>query len=130
MQFGKQFDTLWNEVIKPVAHQAGFEAVRGDNIYGPGVILRDIIRRIVESDMIIAEITPSNANVFYELGYSHAVGKPAILLANRDDLAKLPFDISGYRVVYYSDTIGGKSDVETALRKHLDAVRLGQDSTA
>lgn len=130
MQFGKQFDILWNEVIKPVTQKARFEAVRADNIYGPGVILHDIIRQIVDSDVIIAEITPSNANVFYELGYAHAVGKPAILLANKDDLEKLPFDISGYRVVYYSDTIGGRSDVETALRMHLEAVRLGQNSTA
>jgi Nucleoside 2-deoxyribosyltransferase len=127
MQFGKEYDVFWKEVIVPVARKAGFEAVRADDIYGPGVILQDIIRQIVECDVIIAEITPTNANVFYELGYAHALGKPTILLANRA-LERLPFDISGYRVVYYSDTIGGKSDVESALCKHLNAVRLGQTS--
>ncbi|HEY3929855.1 MAG TPA: hypothetical protein VGL89_15900 [Candidatus Koribacter sp.] len=71
------------------------------------------------------EITPVNANVFYELGYAHAIGKPTILLAN-GNLEKLPFDISGYRVVYYSDTIGGKSDIEATLLKHLKSVQLGQ----
>jgi hypothetical protein len=127
MQFGGQYDVFWKEVIVPVARKAGFEAVRADNIYGPGVILKDIIRQIVESDVIMAEITPTNANVFYELGYAHALGKPTILLADKA-MAKLPFDISGYRVVYYSDTIGGKSDIESALCKHLEAVRLGQTS--
>jgi nucleoside 2-deoxyribosyltransferase len=70
--------------------------------------------------MIIAEITPPNQNVFYELGYVHALRKPTILLADRDK--QLPFDISGYRCLFYENTIGGKAKVEEGLRKHLDAI--------
>jgi hypothetical protein len=125
MQFGKPYDVYWEEVIRPIAREAGFEPVRADDIYGPGAILQDIIRQILDSDVIIAEITPSNANVFYELGYAHALGKPTILLAN-GNLEKLPFDVSGYRVVYYSDSIGGKGDIESALLKHLKSIQVGQ----
>jgi hypothetical protein len=51
------------------------------------------------------------------LGYAHALRKPTILLADRDK--QLPFDISGYRCLFYENTIGGKAKVEEGLRKHL-----------
>jgi hypothetical protein len=124
MQFGEPYDTLYREVIKPVSEKLGFKAFRGDDVFKPGVILQDIRRGIVDSDVIIAEITPVNANVFYELGYAHALEKPTILLANRNT-DKLPFDISGYRVIFYDDTIGGKRNVETTLTRHLENIRMG-----
>jgi nucleoside 2-deoxyribosyltransferase len=86
--------------------------------------LQDIVRSIKESDVIIADITPVNANVFYELGYAHAMNKPTILLANRK-IEKLPFDVSGYRVIFYDDTIRGRRDIEESLEKHLENVIKG-----
>jgi hypothetical protein len=94
-------------------------------VFRPGVILQDITRSIVESDVIVADITPTNPNVFYELGYAHALQKPTILLANRQ-LEKLPFDIGGYRVIFYDDTIGGKREIENTLEKHLESIRRGR----
>jgi len=63
---------------------------------------------IERAAVVIAEITPRNPNVFYEVGYAHALGKPTILLARRG--SELPFDIRSYRVVFYDDTIGGKPE--------------------
>jgi hypothetical protein len=117
MQFGEPFDSFYREVIIPVADRVKLDAVRGDDIYGPGVILTDIIRQIEEADVVIAEITPTNANVFYEVGYAHALHKPVVLLAERR--TALPFDLHQYRCILYDDTIAGKSDVEEALEKHL-----------
>jgi len=125
MQFGVPYDTLYQEVIQPVSRKAGFRVLRGDDVFRPGVILQDIIHSIVESDVIVADITPTNPNVFYELGYAHALQKPTILLANRQ-LEKLPFDISGYRVIFYDDTIGGKREIENTLEKHLESIRRGR----
>jgi hypothetical protein len=121
MEFQEPYDSLYSEVILPVAEQMGLEAYRADEVYRPGIILQDIIRGIIEAEVIIAEITPPNANVFYELGYSHAIGKPTILLAEKTD-KKLPFDISGYRCIFYDNTIRGKKDVENQLRKHLASI--------
>lgn len=125
MQFGEPYDTLYREVIQPVSHEMGFKAVRGDDVFRPGIILQDIWWDIVSSDVIIAEITPANPNVFYELGLAHALGKQTVLLANRQ-IDKLPFDVSGYRVIFYDDTIGGKRDVERTLRLHLQNIREGR----
>ena len=123
MQFTEQFNELYDEVIRPVCAGNGVNAFRASDIYRPGVILQDIQQNLDESYVVIAEITTRNANVFYELGYSHALRKPVILLAERG--TELPFDISGYRVIFYDNTIGGKSSVEADLRRHLDSI-LGQ----
>lgn len=58
--------------------------------------------------------------MYYELGYAHALDKPTILLAERGK--KPPFDISGYRHLFYDNTIAGKTRVEDDLRKHITAI--------
>ena len=124
MQFGEPFDTIYREVIKPGGEKRGVEVFRIDEIARPGIIFEDIKRQIEESKAVIAEITAPNQNVFYELGYAHALKKPTILLARRDK--ELPFDIRSYRVIFYDDSIGGKPEVERALDKHLRAVLQDQ----
>ena len=117
MQFTEQFNELFDEVILPVCESLEITANRASDIYRPGAILQDIHQQLDESYVVIAEITTRNANVFYELGYSHALRKPVILLAERG--TDLPFDVSGYRVIFYDNTIGGKSAVEADLRRYL-----------
>lgn len=123
MQFTEPFDSLYAEVIRPVCEELHFDAYRADDVFRPGLILQDIIAGLVESDVIIAEITPTNANVFYELGYAHARNTPTVLLARRN--GTLPFDISGHRVIFYDDSIRGKPEVEAALRRHLSSILGG-----
>ncbi len=119
MEYREPFDTFYREVIEPQAKKR-YDVVRIDEKSGLGVIFQDMQREIGRADVVIAEITPANPNVFYELGYAQALGKPTILLAQRG--GKLPFDIASYRVVFYDDSIGGKSRVEEDLAKHLDAI--------
>ena len=123
MQFTDQFNDLHQQVIRPVCGELGIEAYRASDIYRPGVIFQDILQGLDESSVVIADVTPPNPNVFYELGYSHALKKPVILLAERE--TPLPFDVSGFRVIFYDNTIGGKSAVEADLRRHLTGI-LGE----
>lgn len=117
MQFGEPYDALYEGVIKPVAAQMGLDAYRSDDVYRPGIILQDIVRGLVEAEVVVAEITPPNPNVFYEVGYAHAMDKTTILLAERGN--QLPFDIRSYRCIFYDNTIRGKEGVENHLRQHL-----------
>lgn len=119
MEYGEPFETLYEEVIRPRTEK-DFIVVNMKEKAGPGVIFQDMQREIAQADVVIAEVTPANPNVYYELGYAHALGKPTVLLAQRG--RELPFDISSFRVVFYDDTIGG-TGVEDALSKHLDAIR-------
>ena len=120
MQFGSPYDELFDEVIGPVCRRLDVKAFRASDIYRPSVILQDIIQGLADSEVVVAEITPTNANVFYELGYAHALGKPVILLA--EEGTRLPFDLSGYRVIFYKDAIRGKSGLEADLYQHLSNI--------
>jgi hypothetical protein len=120
MQFGEPYDTIYRAVIRPKAQALGFEIVRIDEVNRPGIIFQDIQRKIEDAKVVIAEITAPNQNVYYEVGYAHALNKPTILLAQRGK--ELPFDIRSYRVIFYDDSIGGKPLVEKTLREHLQAI--------
>jgi hypothetical protein len=122
MQLSQPYQDLYTDVITKVVEDKKYNlrAYHAGDVFGPGVILDDIVSGINGAKIIIAEITPPNQNVFYELGYAHALKKPTILLAERGK--PLPFDISGYRCLFYDNTIGGKAKVEEGLRKHLDAI--------
>lgn len=63
-------------------------------------ILQDIVEGIHKADVIIADLTGLNANVFYELGLAHAMNKKVIIITQ--DLGELPFDIKSYRANEYS----------------------------
>ena len=121
IQFTDEYNVLYNEVIKPVVEEYGYDCERADETYTTNPILQDIIQSIQESSIVIADITPNNPNVFYEVGYSHAIGKPTILLCDKKR-EKLPFDVSSFRTLFYENSIGGKSAVEKNLKRYLDNV--------
>lgn len=121
-QFGEDYDTLYNEVIQPICDRLQYIPIRADEILSPSVILSDIIISIVNSAVIIADITPDNPNVFYEVGYAHALNKPTILLCEKSQRERLPFDVSGFRTIFYDNSIGGKRQVEEKLERFLQNV--------
>lgn len=122
MQFTEEYNSLYTEVIRPTCEDFGYECVRADDIYNNGSIIEDIVQSIRESSLVIADVTPDNPNVFYEVGFAHGIQKPTILLSDRKR-EKLPFDVSGVRTLFYDNSIGGKSTIEDRLRKHLEKLR-------
>jgi hypothetical protein len=120
MQFSPpEYEELFNDVISPVCDGMGLEAFRASQTYAPGLVIGDIQRQIRESRVVIAEITPMNANVYYEVGYADAIGKPVILIADGGKLEQLPFDVRAFRTIFYENTIGGKTKVEKTLTEFL-----------
>jgi hypothetical protein len=120
MQFSTEYEDLYKHVVKEICKDYEVKVLRADEVSGPGLVIGDIVREISGSQLIIADITPVNANVYFEVGYAMALGKPTILLAKKD--TKLPFDVAGFRVLFYEDTIGGKNRLEDGLRRHLTAI--------
>jgi hypothetical protein len=121
MQFTPPYNDLYNDVISKICEQEyKIKPVRSDEIYGPGIIIGDIEKQIIESKFVIAEITPANPNVYYEVGFARALRKPTILIAEKG--TELPFDVSPFRVLFYENSISGKKNIEDALRKHLKAI--------
>jgi hypothetical protein len=125
MPFSEPFDSLYRDVIMPIAKSCGFEIIRIDEVPGPGIILNDIQQQIQRANVVVAEISTPNPNVFYELGYAHALDKPAVLLVRREHASQMPFDVRGYRAIFYDDSIAGKNVVERNLEQNFRAVLPG-----
>lgn len=99
MPFAPDFDEIYNLFIATTLTDAGFEVFRADTILSQRNILEDVVSSIIESDLIVADLTGSNANVYYELGLAHALGKRVLLLTQ--SIEELPFDLRSYRVISY-----------------------------
>lgn len=99
MSFDSEFDEVYEQFISEALEKAGYEVCRADNILSHRNILQDIINSIIVSDLVVADLTGANPNVFYELGLAHAFKKPTILLTQ--DLDEVPFDLRSYRVLNY-----------------------------
>jgi hypothetical protein len=79
----------------------GTQCVRGDSSVSTGILINKIKGDIEEADVIIADCSGHNPNVFYELGVAHAVGKQ-VLLINSDSQLEVPTDIRAYDQLMYS----------------------------
>ncbi|MCG5292497.1 hypothetical protein L7842_013530 [Providencia rettgeri] len=97
------FKRVYDYLIKPACEAAGYEAIRADDSKASHMIMFDILKKIVECDMAICDLTTKNANVFYELGLRQAFNKKTILIT--DGKEKAPFDIAGFRYVEYSSSL-------------------------
>lgn len=99
MPFSETWSDETYDMIKEVCNNLDINLNRADEILGSQSIYDDIITNIIESDIIIADITVKNANVFYELGYAHALKKKVILI--RQPCDNVPFDIAQFRYIEY-----------------------------
>jgi hypothetical protein len=103
MPFDSAFDDVYKFGIKSAADELGAYAERVDEQLFTGSVLDRIINQINKADVIIADMTGRNPNVFYEVGFAHAVGKLAVLLTQ--DPNDIPFDLKHHRHVVYSGSI-------------------------
>ena len=97
------FDRVYSFIIKPACEIAGFIPIRADEVVTTNYIALDIIKRIIESDMAICDLSSQNANVMYELGIRQAFNKPVTFL--KDNITKRIFDIQGFRDFEYDMTL-------------------------
>ena len=100
MPFHDPFDFIYTDLLKETCKAHGLEVIRADDLFSTRQILEDIVKGIYTSDLIIADLTENNPNVFYELGIAHGLNKPVQIITQSVD--DLPFDISAYRVFTYS----------------------------
>lgn len=103
MPFDDDFNDIYQLGIKQSCEDAGAYCERVDEQIFNESILDRIYNQISKADIVIADLTKRNANVFYEVGYAHALGKTTILLTqNVDDI---PFDLKHYPHIVYDNKI-------------------------
>jgi hypothetical protein len=95
------FSSLFKN-IKTICSQNNLEVIKSDEQYIDGAILNHIVKLIVRSRFLIAVLDGRNANVYYELGIAHSLGKDVILLSAADEYIDMPFDIKSKDIAFYN----------------------------
>lgn len=96
--FNEDFLALYDEIRE--TFKENFEFTNAGDLDNQQNILQDIVEGIHQADVVIADLTGLNANVFYELVLAHAMNKKVVIITQ--DINELPFDIKSYRANEYS----------------------------
>lgn len=95
-------DKLFKYIIKPVCEKCGFDAIRVDQLNDANSITQTIINKLDHAELVIADLTEHNPNVFFEMGYRAQTQKPIIHLKSKGE--KIPFDVTTIRAFDYDLT--------------------------
>ncbi len=123
------FDALWDRALSPLIDELGYEPVRADQDTGASIIM-EMLERLYFSDLVVADMTLPNGNVYYEVGIRHAC-KPAGCLLLSADWAQVLFDTDQMPRLVYPLTDGSIGDaaaeaIRNALRAKAVALAAGR----
>ena len=127
MPFKAEFDELF-EIFASVCRELGFRAVRTDKDLSLEKILPRILKGIRHSAFVIADVTESNPNVFYEIGFAEGLGRSVIATARKG--TDLPFDIADTPVTFWSHPEDLKKSLPPLIRevkRHLGRGKKSMD---
>jgi hypothetical protein len=121
----KRSDQVLKHIITGPVHELGYEVIRADKISEPGIITSQIIQYIVDADLVVADLTERNPNVFYELAIRHAIRKPLVQLIRKGEA--IPFDVAATRIIPFDihnlDSVAAAKDELVSQVKSLEAGR-------
>ena len=118
MPFGREFNDLYLLGIRDVAERLGYVVERADEIEHNGYIVDVITDWLRSCALLIADTSTRNPNVFYEVGYSHALGLPTVLICREGE--ELPFDVRAVNHIVYASIVDLREKLERRLRSMLD----------
>lgn len=117
----KRADTIMEYIIVPAVKQCGYEATRADKIAEPGMITSQVIQRIIDDEVVVADLTGRNPNVFYELAIRHAIRKPFIQIIKEGE--QIPFDVSNTRTIYVNEgSLESADKAKNSIISHIQAI--------
>jgi hypothetical protein len=121
MPFSETLGAVFHDHIRPVSERLQLRCRRADDFFSTSSIVLEIWSAIFHAEIIIADCTRRNSNVFYEIGIAHTLGKETILISQ--SLEDVPFDLRQRRVILYEFSPRGMKAFEAALSKTLEAVQ-------
>jgi formylglycine-generating enzyme required for sulfatase activity len=116
MPFAAPFNEYYEGVIKPAVLDAGFHAVRSDELFSPQAFIQMIWEQVLGADLVVAEMTGANANVLYELGLCHAVNKKVVMVTQR--IEDVPSDLRHINLIAYdTSALNWEATLRNAIQK-------------
>jgi hypothetical protein len=124
-----KFDKRFRDVYKPSIEAAGLEAYRVDHDPGVLVPIESIEKGIKQAAVCLADITADNPNVWYELGFAFASGRPVVMVCSEERTGKkYPFDIQHRSIIpYLADSPSDFDRLKESLTEKLQAI-IRQDA--
>jgi hypothetical protein len=121
----RRADQVFKHIIEPVVSAMGYAAKRADEMGLPGVITGQLLAAVADSDLLVADLTDHDANVFYELAIRHASQRPVVQLI--DSAQRPPFDLADMRTIHLD--IHDLDSAEDARRQLEDQIERANTSS-
>jgi hypothetical protein len=102
-------DKSYKNIIKPAVEAAGLKCIRADEIVHSGLIDVPMYEQLLNADVVVADLSTSNKNAFYELGVRHALRPYTTVVIAEDGIKTFPFDVNHVAIRQYhhmGDDIG------------------------
>lgn len=115
MPFAPELDDIYHLGIREVVNSSGASCERADELSYVGGIMEKIYDSIRKADVIIAEVTQPNPNVYYEVGFAHALQKQVVLITR--EIKSSPFDLGGYNHIVYKNITDLRDRLGATLRQ-------------
>ncbi len=116
----KDWAEVFENVFKPALEECGYECSRAET--SRGSLIASILEGLVEADLVLADVTDRNANVFYELGVRHSLRRGTIIVSNGTE--HVPSDLRGYWFLTYglrpAEVIKFKAEIKRLVREFED----------
>lgn len=111
-------DKLLEHIVTPVVQELGYDIpVRADKEPVPGTIAPQVYRSLWDADLVVADLTGGNPNVFYELAVRHLSKRPFVHMVWHEE--KLPFDLASERAVLFDFDIANTPKTKHELELHI-----------
>lgn len=120
----RQADGVIDAVIEPVLENLGFKVTVAHRMHEGGSITNQVIQNVINSELVVANLTGLNPNVMYELAIRHAIRKPLIQICEKD--TNLPFDISEQRTIFYTNDMKGTVELKASFEAMVDRALKGE----
>jgi hypothetical protein len=115
MPFNEESTAIFDQLIAQPLIEVGYRVRKADSVIDQRSVLSDIVLGINSADLIVADLTELNPNVFYELGIAHGLGVPTVLITQ--SLDEVPFDLKTYRTSEYSTRFDEAENLKVFLKE-------------
>ncbi|WP_156323732.1 hypothetical protein [Citromicrobium sp. WPS32] len=123
----KRSDRLLKYVIREVLEPKGYIVERADQLSEPGIITNQIVQKIVDCDILLADLSEGNPNVFYEFAIRHGLKKPFIHMIDASE--KIPFDNAQVRTIQFDlADLDSVANVKLELGRQVDSIESGKSN--
>lgn len=119
----QEMNDFYRKNIRPIFSEKNgslstWKCIRADEVNGgTALITQEIISKLEDSDVILADLTTLNPNVFYELGVAHAFGTNVLMICEEGH--DIPFDLKNHKVFIYKKDAEGVKKLKDYIRSSL-----------